>query len=66
MAEGIRLIEWNASTQTQLLEKDTIFGRNVYLQEVQEIEELFIFIASFVRLEADQRLESGRGSGDAF
>lgn len=53
MAEGIRLIEWNASPQTQLLGRDTIFGGNVYLQEVQEIEELFIFIASFVRLEAD-------------
>lgn len=53
MAEGIRLIEWNASPQTQLLERDTIYGRNVYLQEVQEIEELFIFISSFVRLEAD-------------
>lgn len=48
MAEGTRLIEWNASPQTQLLERDTIFGRNVYLQVVQAIEELVVFIASFV------------------
>lgn len=26
MTEGIRLIEWNASPQTQLLDRDTIFG----------------------------------------
>lgn len=36
---------------------------NVYLQEVQEIEELFISIVSFVRLETDQRLQTRRGSG---
>lgn len=53
MAEGTRLIEWNASPQTQLLERDTIFGRNVYLQVVQAIEELVVFIALFVRLETD-------------
>lgn len=66
MAEGIRLIESNAHPQTQLLERDTIFAGNVYFEEVQEIEELFISIALIVRLEADQGLQTKRGSGDDF
>lgn len=38
----------------------------LFTYKTYEIEELFIFIALFVRLEADKRLQKGRESGDAF
>lgn len=65
MAEGAGLIEWKLVLH-RCGRGILYLVENVYLQEVQEIEGLFIFIASFVRLEADQSSQMRRGSGDAF
>lgn len=66
MVEGIGLIGWNARRSWQLA-RDTICGRNVYLtRSTSDWETVCLPALTFGRLEADQRLETGRGNANTF
>lgn len=66
MVEGIGLIGWNARRSWQLA-RDTICGRNVYLtRNTSDWEFVCLLALTFGRLEADQRLETGRGNANTF